>query len=72
MSRKGDPYDDAVAEFFFSCLKCKLIHPRRFKTRHDAYCAIFVYIAAFYNTVRQPHSSIGWLSPFAFKRRLTA
>ena len=30
MSRKGDPYDNAVAENFFSCLKCELVHLRRF------------------------------------------
>ena len=33
MSRKGDPYDNAVAENFFSCLKCELVHLRRFDSR---------------------------------------
>lgn len=69
MSRKGDPYDNAVAENFFSCLKCELVHLRHFKTRREAQTAIFAYIEAFYNTVR-PHSAIGWLSPLAFERRL--
>ena len=68
MSCKGDPYDNAVAENFFSCLKCELIHLRRFQTRRDAQAAIFTYIESFYNTVR-PHSALGWLSPAVFQRR---
>ena len=69
MSRKGDSYDNAVAENFFSCLKCELTHLRHFQTRRDAQAAIFTCIESFYNTVR-PHSALGWLSPAAFQRRL--
>ena len=69
MSRKGDPYDNAVAENFFSCLKCELVHLRRYDSRRAAQADIFAYIEAFYNTLR-PHSSIGWLSPCAFELRL--
>lgn len=69
MSRKGDPYDNAVAENFFSCLKCELIHLRRYDLRLAAEADIFAYIEAFYNTVR-PHSAIGWLSPRAFEQQL--
>ena len=36
MSRKGDPYDNAVAENFFSCLKCECVHLRHFASR--AHC----------------------------------
>ena len=69
MSRKGDPYDNPVAENFFSCLKCELVHLRRYDSRRAAQADIFAYIEAFYNTLR-PHSSIGWLSPCAFELRL--
>lgn len=66
MSRKGDPYDNAVAENFFSCIKCECIYLRYFPTRDAAKTAIFRYIEAFYNTVR-PHSGIGWMSPCEFE-----
>lgn len=68
MSRKGDPYDNAVAENFFSCLKCELIHLSSFATRKQAQNAIFAYIEAFYNNIR-PHSAIGWISPNAFEKQ---
>ena len=64
MSRKGDPYDNSVAENFFSCLKCELVHLRRYDPRQAAQADIFAYIEAFYNTLR-PHSAIDWLSPCA-------
>lgn len=69
MSRKGDPYDNAVAENFFSCLKCELVHLMRYDTRAAAEASIFAYVEAFYNTVR-PHSALAWLSPVAFERQL--
>ena len=69
MPRKGAPYDNAVAENFFSCLKCERIHLRQYGSRRAAQADIFAYIEAFYNTLR-PHSSIGWLSPCAFELRL--
>ena len=65
MSRKGDPYDNAVAENFFSCLKCELVHHNQFDTRKHAENAIFSYIEGFYNNFR-PHSGIGWMSPKQF------
>ena len=71
MSRRGDPYDNAVAENFFSCLKCELVHLTHFRTRRDAENAIFSYIECFYNPVR-PHSSIGWRSPNAFEASILA
>ena len=66
MSRKGNPYDNAVAESFFSCLKCESVHLQRFHTRRQAMTEIFRYIETFYNTVR-PHSAIGWLAPQVFE-----
>ena len=68
MSRKGDPYDNAVAESFFSCLKCECVHLRHFATRSIAKTAIFSYIETFYNRVR-PHSGIGWLAPVVFEHQ---
>lgn len=69
MSRKGDPYDNAVAENFFSCLKCELVHLRRYDSRCAAETDVFAYIEVFYNTLR-PHSAIGWISPCAFEQQL--
>lgn len=69
MSRKGDPYDNAVAENFFSCLKCELIHLKQYPTRASAQADVFAYLEAFYNTVR-PHSAPGWLSPAQFEANL--
>lgn len=66
MSRKGDPYDNAVAENFFSCLKCELVHLQRYARRAEAETSIFAYVETFYNTVR-PHSALGWLAPAAFE-----
>ena len=66
MSRSGNPYDNAVAESFFSSLKCELVHLTRFYTKQQAEMEIFHYIQK-YNNVR-PHSSIGWLTPNSFAK----
>ena len=71
MSRKGDPYDNAVAENFFSCLKCECVHLQYFASRNAAKAVIFHYIEAFYNSIR-PHSGIGWLAPNKFEALLFA
>lgn len=70
MSRKGDPYDNAVAENFFSCLKCELIHLKQYPTRAAAQADVFAYLEAFYNTIR-PHSALGWVTPSQFEATLT-
>ena len=69
MSRKGDPYDNAVAENFFSCLKNELVHHKHYKTRAEAQADIFAYIETYYNTIR-PHSGIGWMSPNEYEENL--
>jgi len=69
MSRKGDSYDNAVAENFFSCLKCELIYLKHYRSRAEAKLDIFAYIEAFYNNIR-PHSALGWISPNAFDKLL--
>ena len=71
MSRRGDPYDNAVAENFFSCLKCELVHLKHYPTRAAAQDDVFVYLDAFYNTIR-PHSALGWRSPASFEAELAA
>ena len=71
MSRKGDPYDNAVAENFFSCLKCELIHLNHYPTRASAQDDVFAYLETFYNSVR-PHSALDWLSPSQFEANLLA
>jgi len=69
MARKGDPYDNAVAENFFSCLKCECVHLHHFATRDAAKLAVFNYIETFYNRVR-PHSGINWLAPSVFEKMI--
>jgi transposase InsO family protein len=62
MSRKGNCWDNAVAESFFRSLKTELVHHEDFATRDEARLAIFEYIEVFYNRIRR-HSSLGYLSP---------
>jgi transposase InsO family protein len=62
MSRKGNCWDNAVAESFFATLKTELIHGRRWKNRLELRAAVFEYIEAFYNR-RRLHSSLGYKTP---------
>jgi len=66
MSRKGNCWDNAVAESFFSALKKELVHHRRFETRGQAKSEIFDYIEVFYNRQRL-HSTLGYRSPVEFE-----
>lgn len=68
MSSKGNCYDNACAESFFSSLKNELTHFRNFTTREEAKAAIFDYIEIFYNRQRL-HQTLGYLSPVEFERR---
>jgi transposase InsO family protein len=68
MSRRGNPYDNAVAESFFRTLKVELIYRRRFRTRAEAKAAIVEYIELFYNR-RRLHSSLGYLSPVEYEEK---
>ena len=67
MSRKGDCWDNAVAESFFHTLKVELVHDRNYKTRQEAKKDIFEYIEVFYNRQRR-HSHLGYLSPVEFEQ----
>lgn len=62
MSRKGNCWDNAIAESFFHTLKVELIHVEKFETRHEARQSIFQYIEGYYNLVRL-HSSIDYKAP---------
>jgi putative transposase len=66
MSRKGNCYDNAAMESFWSTLKQELIYRRHFKTRDQARQAIFDFIEVFYNR-RRLHSSLGYRSPIDFE-----
>ena len=68
MSRKGDCWDNSVAESFFHTLKTELTHHVFFKTREEAKQAIFEYIEVFYNRNRI-HSANDYLSPADFEKR---
>jgi transposase InsO family protein len=68
MSRRGDCWDNAVAESFFSTIKLELVYESEWATRAEARAAIFEYLEVFYNGERR-HSSLDYLSPAAFERR---
>jgi putative transposase len=70
MSRRGNCYDNAVAESFFSSLKKERIRKKIYKTRQDARADLFDYIEVFYNRKRR-HSHIGDVSPAAFEEAAT-
>lgn len=67
MSRKGNCWDNAVAESFFHTLKAELIHVRNYQTRADARAEIFDYIEVFYNRQRR-HSALGYLTPAEYEK----
>src|SRR5438094_8191470 len=67
-SRRGDCWDNAVAESFFATLKVELVHEATWATRTAARSELFDYLEVFYNG-RRRHSAFGYLSPRAFERR---
>jgi transposase InsO family protein len=69
MSGKGDCWDNAVMESFWSTLKNELVHHERYATREQARASIFQYIEVFYNRQRL-HSSLGYQSPEVFEAGL--
>ena len=69
MSRRGNCYDNAMMESFWSTLKRGLIPPRTFTTRAEARAAIFEWIEVFYNRTRL-HSALGFKSPVDFETKL--
>jgi len=69
MSRKGNCYDNAFIESFWSTLKYELVYHQRFATYAAARTAIFDYIETFYNRTRL-HSSLAYSSPINFESLL--
>jgi transposase InsO family protein len=69
MSRRGNRYDNAVAESVFSTVKSELAD--RFDRFGEAKVELFGYIEVFYNQQRR-HSTLGRISPAAFERRFSA
>ena len=67
MSRRGNCWDNAVAESFFSSLKVKRVRRKIYPTRDEARTDLFDYIELFYNPKRR-HSHIGGVSPEAYER----
>jgi len=68
MSRRGNCYDNAVAESFFQLLKRERVRRKIYATRKDARDDVFDYIKLFYNTKRK-HGNNGMLSPMEFERQ---
>ena len=66
MSRKGNCWDNAVAESFFSSLKKERVRKKIYRTRGEARADLFDYIEVFYNRKRR-HSHIGDVTPAAFE-----
>ncbi len=68
MSRKGNCWDNAVMESFFSRLKVELIYAEDYKTVDEVKAGVFEYIEIFYNRMRR-HSSLGYVSSHKFEQQ---
>jgi transposase InsO family protein len=68
MSRRGNCWDNAPMESFFSSLKRECVYRHRFATRAEARMVLFEYIEVWYNRKRR-HSALGYLSPDAFEKQ---
>jgi putative transposase len=68
MSRRGQCWDNALAESFFHTLKTEHVYHEHFETRQEARASVFEWIEVFYNRQRM-HSAIGYLSPECYERR---
>ena len=66
MSRKGNCWDNAIAESFFHTLKVELIHQCIYTNREQARQSIFQYLEVYYNKNRM-HSAIDYRTPFEFE-----
>jgi putative transposase len=71
MSRKGNCWDNAVAESFFHTLKTELLYLEDYDTHEAAQTAVFEYIEVFYNRQRC-HSANGYLAPLLYEQALKA
>ena len=71
MSRKGNCWDNAPMESFFSRLKVELIYAEQYRTVDELKAGVFEYIEVFYNRLRR-HSAIGYVSPLEFEEAALA
>jgi len=71
MGSVGDCYDNAMCESFFATLECELIDRNTFRSHAEAKLALFEFIEGWYNPHRR-HSSIDYLSPINYERRMIA
>jgi putative transposase len=69
MSRRGDCWDNAAIESFFSRMKAERINRRSYRTRDEARADVFDYIERFYNPKRR-HSTLGYMSPIDYEKQL--
>lgn len=69
MSRKGDCWDNAVAESFFKTLKTECVYRHKFTGRKEAEIEIFEYIEIWYNRKRK-HSALGYRTPTEMEQLL--
>lgn len=69
MSRKGNCWDNAVAESFFKSMKTEMVYHHTFQTMAEARLAIFEYIEVWYNRQRK-HSALGYLTPCQYEELL--
>lgn len=66
MSKRGDCWDNAAMESFFSTLKTERLNRRTYRSRNECRAEVFDYIERFYNSRRQ-HSTLGYVSPMQFE-----
>jgi len=69
MGRKGNCWDNAVAESFFKTLKAECVYQDKFVNKGQAAVVIFEYIETWYNR-KMLHSALGYMSPEEFGRNL--
>jgi transposase InsO family protein len=69
MSRKGNCWDNAVAESFFKSLKAEWTNWEKYNSIHQAAISVFLYIEGWYNVSRR-HSGLGYMSPVEYEQFL--
>lgn len=68
LSRRGDCWDNAAMESFFSSLKTERVNRRTYRNRDEARADVFDYIECFYNPKRR-HSTLGYMSPIEYENQ---
>jgi len=70
MSRKGNCWDNAVAESFFKTIKYEWLNRHKFKSFEQVYMSVFQYIENWYN-IKRLHSTLGYKTPVEIEYQLT-